>query len=553
MKNVFFMRTILIVILLLAVPCTTFAAQWNMTDVDVSKNGNMAVGLEVIRANPDYVNQCKQIDIADAYKRPWNYYGSPISVTGVVGIVEESPPGSEISKFYGGEVSEIVILADGGIPVDMTLLRSSGDLTQGQTVTLYGYVIGKIEVTNALGGKVTNLVLVGNTYSVGGGRSKSDGNDDNNEKATSNAEPTASKMSYDYQGSAEDLMNEFTKNSFAAEEKFIGKRIKITGPVESIERGPDGNPVVSIKIYAPIDLFGGAEQLYNRMDSGNRIICSFGADQKSNVAKLKSGNYITLIGTYKGVEDFITKAIVMTDCVVFVEEAKQNNSDNNASSANNQSGASNKTQQAAAEELLTKTLKQMGQLTNPEEKIAPSLVPQNVINGEQCWMLETSFFDERDGLIITGKYAISKSGKIYKEDENYNPFLDEYPPKYFPFGVGENPNNGGNNIDNSDLLMIVDITGNNVNVRNAPNAKGKVLFQVSKGKDFLAVNKTSVKDNTGQTWYEVIFRYAEGEDEDTFILVGDQAYITGKFVQKHPESEQAIEDFGLGYYYQPNQ
>jgi uncharacterized membrane protein len=171
MKKVFFMRAILIAILLLAASCGAFAAQWNWNtaEVDISKNGNVVVGLGVIRENPDYADQCKQVDITDVYKRPWNYYGSPISVTGIVGLVEEFPPGGELSKFYGGEVSEVVIFANGGIMVDMVLLRSSGNLTQGQTVTLYGYVAGKVEVTNALGGKVTNLALIGNTYSIDGG------------------------------------------------------------------------------------------------------------------------------------------------------------------------------------------------------------------------------------------------------------------------------------------------------------------------------------------------------------------------------------------------
>jgi hypothetical protein len=535
----FFMRTILIVILLLAVPCTTFAAQWNMTDVDVSKNGNMAVGLEVIRANPDYVNQCKQIDIADAYKRPWNYYGTPISVTGVISIVEESPPGSEMSIIYGGEVSEIVILADGDILVDMALLRSSGDLTQGQTVTLYGYVIGKIEVTNALGGKVTQLALVGNAYSVGGGKksdSNDDGNIDNNEKATSNAEPAVSKMSYDYQGSAEDLMNEFTKNSFAAEEKFIGKRIKINGPVESIDRGPDGNPVVSIKIYAPIDLFGGAEQLYNRMDSGNRIVCSFGADQKSNVAKLKSGNYVTLVGVCKGMEDFITKAIVMTDCVVFVEEANQNNSGNKAST-NNQSGASDKGQQAAAEELLTKTLKQIGRL-NGEEKLEPDDEPRQTINGEECWMFVT-YFEYQDHISTSGRYAVSNNGNIYEYDAVEA--ADYVPLSSISNGTGTNDTNNSN----SDIMSTV-ITGNNVNVRNAPNTKGKVLFQVSRDEgDSLIIDKTPIKDNSGQIWYKILYCGESYEGDGNLEKVDVPAYISGKFLEIVPLMDWEKEFLGL--------
>jgi hypothetical protein len=111
-------------------------------------------------------------------------------------------------------------------------------------------------------------------------------------------------------------------------------------------------------------------------------------------------------------------------------------------------------------------------------------------------------------------------------------------------------------VKNAGLLMAVDIVGGNANVRNAPNEKGKVLFQVSGGKDFLVVAKKPTKDSSGLEWYEVIYRYADlGPDDEsgegaTFVPPDSRpAYIAGKFIEKNPESDEVIESHGLEFFY----
>jgi hypothetical protein len=143
--------------------------KWNTSELDISKNGNVAIAIKTIQKNPNYVSLCQNVNLEDVYKTPWNYYGKPISITGIIGLIEDYPPGHEITKMLGSqEASEIVILKDDfstGVYADMYLMKSSGNLAQGQRVTLHGYAVGKMEGTNQLGGKVTNLVLVGNAYS----------------------------------------------------------------------------------------------------------------------------------------------------------------------------------------------------------------------------------------------------------------------------------------------------------------------------------------------------------------------------------------------------
>ena len=54
----------------------------------------------------------------------------------------------------------------------------------------------------------------------------------------------------------------------------------------------------------------------------------------------------------------------------------------------------------------------------------------------------------------------------------------------------------------------------------------------------------------------MIFKYVElGPDDesgegDAYVPPGEPAYIAGKFVKKHPDSEEIIESRGLEYYYE---
>ena len=101
------------------------------------------------------------------------------------------------------------------------------------------------------------------------------------------------------------------------------------------------------------------------------------------------------------------------------------------------------------------------------------------------------------------------------------------------------------------LLMAVNLTGGDVNVRGAPNAKGRVLFQAGKEESFVA-NKYPVKDSSGQEWYEIIFRYYDKETEESdgeYGRVNTPAYVSGGFIEKSPHSDEIIRDFGLGHDY----
>lgn len=82
--------------------------------------------------------------------------------TGTVGVVEDQPPESDLSKLLGGgETSEVVITTADGSIVDLFAMEGSGKLKKSDSARLCGLPVGRMEVTNAVGGKFTHLIVVG--------------------------------------------------------------------------------------------------------------------------------------------------------------------------------------------------------------------------------------------------------------------------------------------------------------------------------------------------------------------------------------------------------
>lgn len=109
--------------------------------------------------------------------------------------------------------------------------------------------------------------------------------------------------------------------------------------------------------------------------------------------------------------------------------------------------------------------------------------------------------------------------------------------------------------DGAGRLMLVNITGDDVKIRSVPDAKGNVLFQGSKDKDYFVVVSKPTKDDSGREWYEIVFIYVElGEDdasgdEDTFTPLDTPAYVEGNLVEKNPDSDEIVKARSLEYYY----
>ena len=141
------------------------ASSWNTEELDIAKNGNIAVAVNLLKGltSTGIKDKAETPDPATVMKTPWKYYGKIVKMQGEVGIVQDYPPGGDIAKALGGEGSEIVFVTEDGTPVDYAHMGSTGDVKVGDTVIIYGYPVGQVEVDNQIGGKTTQLVVVGKT------------------------------------------------------------------------------------------------------------------------------------------------------------------------------------------------------------------------------------------------------------------------------------------------------------------------------------------------------------------------------------------------------
>lgn len=136
---------------------------WNKTDINAMSNGNISVAVEALSLAQSSVGNSVSEQPQKVIKAPWNYYGKFIKFTGLVAVVQDFPPGSDISNALNTETStDVVIETDDGTIVEFFGAVSSGDLQVGDQVTFYGYPVGTAEVDNKMGGSFTHLLIVGN-------------------------------------------------------------------------------------------------------------------------------------------------------------------------------------------------------------------------------------------------------------------------------------------------------------------------------------------------------------------------------------------------------
>ena len=134
---------------------------WNTKEIDARENGNMHIAVKKMKADGNIKNMAIIASPSDIAKRPWDFYGKVIKFTGVAAVVQDYPPGNELSKLMGGSCAEVVIETEDGTIVDAFVEGSSGSLKVGQNSTIYGYPVGITEVANKVGGKFTHLIIIG--------------------------------------------------------------------------------------------------------------------------------------------------------------------------------------------------------------------------------------------------------------------------------------------------------------------------------------------------------------------------------------------------------
>ena len=135
---------------------------WNTNDLNPTTSGNLEMAILTFRDKPDVQSSAIDVAPADVMRRPWDYYGKSVRFSGTAAVIQDYPPGHDISKAMGGESCEIVMTADDGVTIiDGMLLGNTKGLQVGDYVTFCGYPCGVMEVPNKMGGKFSHLVVIG--------------------------------------------------------------------------------------------------------------------------------------------------------------------------------------------------------------------------------------------------------------------------------------------------------------------------------------------------------------------------------------------------------
>lgn len=136
---------------------------WNFKDINVKTNGNIQVAVIKLRDYANSKDKAIQVDVENIFKRPWEHYGKIVKISGQAVIVQDYPPEGDIAKAFGGSAGEIVLVAgNGSTLIDFVIAGSTGNVKVGDQIAIYGYPVGLIDVQNKLGGKTTELAVVGN-------------------------------------------------------------------------------------------------------------------------------------------------------------------------------------------------------------------------------------------------------------------------------------------------------------------------------------------------------------------------------------------------------
>jgi len=136
-------------------------AQWNTSEVDAGKNGNVKVAVKELKKIDDIKNTSVSEAAAMVIKRPWDYYGKILTFTGRVSDVTDHAPNSDAAKALGGSGYAIVLQTADGTSIQGEIQGNSGDLKKGQQATIYGYPVGTVEGSNDKGGKPVYLLIIG--------------------------------------------------------------------------------------------------------------------------------------------------------------------------------------------------------------------------------------------------------------------------------------------------------------------------------------------------------------------------------------------------------
>ena len=140
---------------------------WNLstTDADNDKS-NPQKAATLVKKYPDYIHNAEAnwISAEDALRKPWEYYGKVVNLSGRIYSIEQLPPNSSDAQFFGGNCYHAMLaIGDGYDPVavSMYIVGDSSQIAEDSIVNVKGYIFGHAKLVNRMGGGSRGLAFIG--------------------------------------------------------------------------------------------------------------------------------------------------------------------------------------------------------------------------------------------------------------------------------------------------------------------------------------------------------------------------------------------------------
>ena len=139
---------------------------WNTENTNADEdNTNFQKAGDLIKKYPDYLRQAEAISPApqSMLKKPWDYYGKAVELTGMIYSVEQLPPGDSIVKFFHKDCCHAMFVPAGDdVTFSLYIVGASDNLQDNMTVTARGFTYGHIGLVNTqFGGTSKGVGMIG--------------------------------------------------------------------------------------------------------------------------------------------------------------------------------------------------------------------------------------------------------------------------------------------------------------------------------------------------------------------------------------------------------
>mgnify|MGYP002624506895 CR=1 FL=1 len=140
---------------------------WNMATTDTDNNHtNWEKATDLVKKYPDYIHNATEnwVNAEDALKKPFEYYGKVVNLSGRVYSIEQLPPGNSVAKFFGGQCYHAMLALTEGydpVTVSMYIVGDSSNVGEDSYINVKGYIYGHAKLVNRLGGGSRGIAFVG--------------------------------------------------------------------------------------------------------------------------------------------------------------------------------------------------------------------------------------------------------------------------------------------------------------------------------------------------------------------------------------------------------